>query len=261
MDPSDLRSTPPSPLSAPGKAALPGLAVASLVLGILALASSVIVVGALLALPGLILGALHLRRRRDARVMGWSGVWLSILALVASGGFLTLYVVGVRHMAASQMGGGTTDYTQWHGKPAPELELTTLDGSPLRLSELKGRRVIVDFWATWCGPCVMEIPHFIQLQQEHSTNDLVIVGISAEDRAVLKPFASARSMNYPVASSMGQELPAPFDRIRAIPTTFFLDREGNIEEVVVGYHDYDSLKAKATRGGVTGKSGTAGGGE
>lgn len=260
MEPSDASgSTSPRPF--PASAGIPGLAVASLVLGILALVSSVIVVGALLALPGLVLGALHLKRRRDARVMGWSGVWLSILALVASGGFLALYVAGIRHMSESQMGGGTTDYAQWHGKPAPDLELTTLDGSPLRLSDLQGRRVILDFWATWCGPCVKEIPHFIQLQQEHSTNELVIVGVSSEDRAVLKPFANARSMNYPVASSLGQELPPPFDRIRAIPTTFFLSREGIIEEVVVGYLDYEALKEKAIRGGAPGQAGGAGGGE
>ena len=235
---------PSTPRNA-GTGRIPGLAVASLVLGILGLVGSVVVVGALLALVGLLLGAIHLARNREGRGMGWAGVWVSIVAVVAAAGFATFYVWAFRG-AAQQMGQSMrTDYANWVGRPAPDLEVTTLDGDPLRLSSLKGRRVVVDVWATWCGPCVMEIPHFIRIQKEAGTNELMIVGVSDEDRAVLKKFADEKGINYPIASTAGARLPEPFGTVQAFPTTFFLDRDGTIRHVAVGSEDYETLKRHA----------------
>jgi thiol-disulfide isomerase/thioredoxin len=111
------------------------------------------------------------------------------------------------------------------------------------LSELKGKRVVVDFWATWCPPCVKEIPHYIQLYGETSRDDLAIVGISDEAPGVLADFVKKKGINYPIAR--GTNLPPPFDKIASIPTTFFIDRHGVIQTVAVGYHDYAALKSDA----------------
>lgn len=227
----------------------PGLALAALVLGVVGLALSLVIVGALVGVVGLVLGIVHLRRSREARRMAWSGFWLSAMSLVASVVFFFVYAVGLRHMAGT-MGGPRRTMSQaslesWKGKACPDFTVTTLDGTPIRMSELAGRRVVINLWATWCGPCVQEIPHFIALSGEVSTNELMILGLSSEDRTVLKAFASQRGIFYPVASLTGVELPAPFHGIGAVPTTFFIDRDGRIEEVVMGYQDLESLRQRA----------------
>jgi thiol-disulfide isomerase/thioredoxin len=123
--------------------------------------------------------------------------------------------------------------------------MTTLDGTKIKLSELKGRRVIVDFWATWCPPCVAEIPHFVRLRKEVATNDLVIIGISSEEADTLRPFVKKQRISYPIATA--ENLPSPFSDVESIPTTFFIDAEGLIQEVAVGYHDFNELKTHALK--------------
>lgn len=227
----------------------PVLAVASLVCGILGLVGSVAVVGGMIALVGLVLGALHLRKRVDARGLGWTGVWLSVVGMAASVGFAVFYAVALPQMMAGLQRGASVGFAQWEGKPAPDLEVARLDGSRLKLSDLKGRRVVLDFWATWCGPCVKEIPHFARLQREVGEEALVIVGLSREDRAVLKKFVEKNDVPYAVASVADLDLPEPYAGVQAIPTTFFLDEAGVIQRVAVGYHDFDALKEYAMGSG------------
>ena len=136
-----------------------------------------------------------------------------------------------------------TSLTIWEGVLAPDFTVTALDGKELTLSELRGKRVVVDFWATWCLPCRKEIPHFVRLVNETSRGDLVVVGISSEEARVIDTFAKKNNINYPVASA--GKLPPPYDGIQSIPTTFFIDRRGVVQNVLVGYHDYLSLKSHA----------------
>jgi peroxiredoxin len=126
---------------------------------------------------------------------------------------------------------------------APEFTVMALDGQKISLSALKGKRVVLDFWATWCPPCVKEIPHFVRLQNETSREDIVILGISSENEAKLRPFVTKHKVNYLIASAQG--LPAPFSAIQSIPTTFFIDRRGIIQSVLVGYHEFNDLKEEA----------------
>lgn len=223
---------------------------ASVVLGVLGLLTSPFIVGAFLALVGGVLGGIQLAWRRSARGMAWTGVGLSLAGIVATVAFVALYFVGMQRMAMNPgFGGGLTasSASAWVGQPAPELDLEAIDGSRWKLSELRGRRVVLDFWATWCPPCVKEIPHFIQLRDTISTNDVVVLGVSLEDRLVLKPFVASRGVNYPIISAAGVELAEPFGNISAWPTTFFLDREGRIEAIEVGYRSFEQLQALALR--------------
>jgi thiol-disulfide isomerase/thioredoxin len=118
---------------------------------------------------------------------------------------------------------------------APGWELQDVDGKTVRFSDFKGKVVILDFWATWCGPCKAEIPSFIALQNEYGTNGLVVVGISVDEdgAAVVKKFAQHLGINYPVLLA-DQKTPQAFGGIEAIPTTFIIDREGRIVKKHLG---------------------------
>lgn len=230
---------PPAP--EPAAPPRPGLAVASLALGVLACILSLFVMGILFGLVGLFLGLVHVVQKRGPNGMAFWGIGLSIVSVIASIGFGAYYYSFLR--TTPNAAGGSGSFASWQGVAVPDFSVTTLDGKTIRVSDLKGKRVILDFWATWCGPCIMEIPHFTRLYQETSRGDLEIVGISSEDADTVKAFVKKKGVIYPVAAM--SEFPAPFDEIRFIPTTFFVDRNGLIQTVTVGYHDFDQLKENA----------------
>lgn len=132
---------------------------------------------------------------------------------------------------------------EYIGVAAPDQTLTDLDGNETVLSEQKGKRIVLDFWATWCPPCVKEIPHFIRLANETKRKDLIIIGISSEDKNLLKDFVKEKGINYPIVSM--DNLPSPYGDVSSLPTTFFIDRNGIIQDILVGYHDYETLKTVA----------------
>jgi peroxiredoxin len=220
-----------------------GLAIASLALGIGACVMSLLVVGALFGLIGLVLGLLHIFQKRGPIGMAGWGVGLSIFGILASTamGIFTYQQIAQMRKIFTQPPGSTFD--QWIGAEAPEIAVTTLDGESITLSQLKGKRVVLDFWATWCGPCVMEIPHFERLYNESSRDDLIVIGISNEDEATVRSFVAQKGVHYPIASS--NALPSPYNNIQSIPTTFFIDRNGIVQSVFVGSRDFDQLKEQA----------------
>jgi len=131
--------------------------------------------------------------------------------------------------------------------PAPAWSLTSLDGKPIGLAELKGKVVVVDFWATWCPPCVHEIPGYISLQKKYADRGLVIVGLSVDRKgaSVVEAFAKAKDVNYPLAMAT-PEIVEAFGGIEGIPTTFLIDRDGKIRHKKVGAmeaDDYEKLLA------------------
>jgi len=135
------------------------------------------------------------------------------------------------------------ELSTWEGQSAPDLEITTIDGATLKLSEFHGRAVILDYWATWCGPCIREIPHLQKLADE-LLQDLVVIGVSSEKMAVLQKFANGKSIRYHIGTATNS--PSPYADIRVIPTTLFIDRNGTIRKVLRGYHDYPSLKTQVS---------------
>ncbi|MFZ0825903.1 MAG: redoxin domain-containing protein [Verrucomicrobiia bacterium] len=237
-------STPLPAATAPHPAL--GLAIASLVLGIVSMALSFLLVGGILGLIGLVLGVAHLvKHKRPAGMARW-GVVLSVLSLIASLGFALLYYSAYQKftkLVQTASPSTEVDFTKWEGVMAPDISVTTLEGKTIKLSELKGKRVVLDFWASWCPPCVREIPHFIQLFNQTSRDDLILIGISDENAKLLGEFVKKHGINYPIGSA--KNLPSPYADIQSIPTTFYIDRKGVIQTVGVGYHGYDDLKRDA----------------
>ncbi|GAB1348010.1 hypothetical protein MASR1M107_02210 [Ignavibacteriales bacterium] len=118
---------------------------------------------------------------------------------------------------------------------APDFELKSTDGKMVKLSDYKGKIVIIDFWATWCGPCRKGIPDLVELQEKYG-KDLVIIGISLDDKRTMKdvePFVAKYKINYPVVFG-DEKVVAAFGNIEAIPTSFVIDKEGNIVDKHVG---------------------------
>ena len=129
------------------------------------------------------------------------------------------------------------------GQPAPDWQLAGFDGKPIKLSDFKGKVVVLNFWATWCPPCRKEIPTLVALQKDYGAQGVVVVGVSLDQGGspAVQSFASKMGIECPIAIG-SEELAAAYG-VQAIPTTFVIDRAGN----VIGEHQGDTSRA-ALRG-------------
>lgn len=123
--------------------------------------------------------------------------------------------------------------------PVFAATLTGFDGKPVPLAELKGKLVVLNFWATWCGPCRMEIPHLIEAQEKYGPRGIVFMGAAVEDNAgSVRDFAKAYGINYAIAMAGKDQgislLRALGNKIAGLPFTIVLDRQGNIVAVKRG---------------------------
>lgn len=134
------------------------------------------------------------------------------------------------------------------GKRAPDFSLQTLDGKTLKLSDLRGKAVVLNFWATWCSPCKAEMPWFVDFQKEYGSQGLQIVGVAMDDSAKeeIAKFAKDMSVNYPIV--LGKEsLADQYGGVEFLPTTFYIDRSGNIQNRVFGIVDRREAEASVKK--------------
>ncbi len=116
-----------------------------------------------------------------------------------------------------------------NAKPATDFTLPSLDGSNVKLSAYRGKVVLLNFWATWCGPCKAEIPGFVELQEQYK-KDLVVVGLSVDDPAdKAKAFADQYKVNYPIVLGLGHDdIQDAYGPIYGIPASFVISRDGKV---------------------------------
>jgi thiol-disulfide isomerase/thioredoxin len=129
---------------------------------------------------------------------------------------------------------------------APGFVVRTVDGKTLRLVELRGRPVILDFWATWCAPCRASMPHLSTLQTRYRDQGLVVLGLSVDDSEpqVVRRYADRLGVTFRVALA-DEKIMDSYGPIRSIPTTFFINRQGTIVRRVVGYIDPETMESYA----------------
>ena len=118
---------------------------------------------------------------------------------------------------------------------APDFSLEALDGKTLRLSDLRGKAVLLNFWATWCGPCKIEMPWFVELQNQYASQGLQIVGVAMDDASKedIGKFAKDMGVNYPILigkESVGDQ----YGGVPALPESFLIGRDGKIVDKIIG---------------------------
>jgi thiol-disulfide isomerase/thioredoxin len=119
--------------------------------------------------------------------------------------------------------------------PAPDFALQSLDGKTMRLSDFRGKAVLLNFWATWCGPCKIEMPWFVELQNQYAAQGFQIVGVAMDDASKedISKFAKDMGVNYPILigkESVGDE----YGGVPALPESFLIGRDGKIVDKILG---------------------------
>ena len=128
-------------------------------------------------------------------------------------------------------------------KPAPALALPDEQGATVNLADYKGKVVLLDFWATWCGPCKIEIPWFIEFQRKYKDQGFTVLGVAMDEEgwSIVKPFAEKYKMNYPLLLG-NDEAATAFGGVEVLPTTFLIDRQGRIVATHLGLVSKDEFE-------------------
>jgi len=158
-----------------------------------------------------------------------SVIWAVVIIVIAIMLFASAF--SRRHTR----GGGSAPTGQLKGNPAPEFNLQSLDGKAVRLADFHGKAVLLNFWATWCQPCKIEMPWFEEMQKQYGLDGFQVVGIAMDDagKDEIAKFAKEMGVNYPIlvgTESVGDA----YGGVQFLPSTFFIDRDGKVVDHIFG---------------------------
>ena len=178
-----------------------------------------------------------------------------------------------RVMAASMppdvvIGGDDGPPSPLLNKPAPNFTLQDLNGKKVSLADYKGKAVLINFWATWCGPCKLETPWLVELRQQYADKGFEILGISAEadnladddkdgwakDKAAIAKFVQQEHIQYPVLIN-GDSISKDYGGLDAMPSSFFVDRNGIVVAAQTGIVSKDEIATKIEKSLATAQAG------
>lgn len=139
---------------------------------------------------------------------------------------------------------------QLAGKAAPELVMTDMQGKTIKLSGLRGKTVLLDFWATWCGPCRADGPSLDKLYRKYGDRNLTIIGISVnEERSIVQKFIAEHPHSYPIALTTENEMPRPY-QVGVFPTYMVIDSEGKLAFATEGEKGFSELRKLLKKAGL-----------
>jgi len=192
-------------------------------------------------------------------LMAWAGVVNYRHRQDENAKLKQLQAMVVQPDAGSAQGGAAADDEGFaanplQGKMAPNFTLTDIAGKKVSLSDYKGKAVVVDFWATWCAPCKIEIPWLEQLSNQYAGKGLQVLGVSEDDldmqdkktlakeKQDIANKATQMKINYPVLFD-DADVSKPYGGVEGLPTTFFIDRSGKVVASTVGLVSRDEIEA------------------
>jgi peroxiredoxin len=157
--------------------------------------------------------------------------------VVVSASLMVMYLTLPARVPAATMAANSR-------KAAPDFTLNDSKGAPVRLSDYKGRIVLLDFWATWCHGCKIEIPWYMEFQNKYKDKGLTVVGVSMDDDGwkSVKPFLEQNKLNYTVV--IGNEALGKLYGVSSMPVTLLIDRDGKIAASHPGMVDKDTFESE-----------------
>src|SRR3989441_8417416 len=174
-----------------------------------------------------------------------------ILAIVVALAYATHRVDVATRVKAKSPASGADTVESVAGTPAPDVIFKDLEGKDVPLSSFKGKVVLVNFWATWCDPCYIEIPWLIEMQQKYEAKGFTVLGISMDEegKSAVAPFLAKERfnvngqklpMNYPIVIG-NDEVADKFGGLLGYPTSFLISKDGKIVKKVQGLISYEEL--------------------
>lgn len=164
---------------------------------------------------------------------------------------------------AEQGDGSEGEELRLRGKAAPAFSLMTLDGKKVSLSDYKGRAVLVNFWATWCGPCKVEMPWFEELRKQYAGQGFEILGLADDVDAgkdAIAKVAQKTGVTYPILLTDGKVQKA-YGGVDVLPMSFYVDRNGVVVEETAGLGSKDQIEAHIKKAIASGGTTAVAGGE
>lgn len=186
-----------------------------------------------LALPPKLSGAVERRRDRET-------IAVLLVFLVVALSMVVLRDVAVPERTVTAEGADTAALL---AKPAPEFTMETLDGEQVSLSQYRGQVVLVNFWATWCPPCVREMPSLVRMYERYEDQGFIILGVNTtyqDERAKVEQFVRDNGVRFPVLLETDPAIGAAYGS-RLMPTSYLIDRNGKIVYTRVGQVDEQNL--------------------
>lgn len=170
---------------------------------------------------------------------------------------IALFVLAASLYACSREKAGGPERSRLHSGPtnnqmapirghlAPDFLLRDIEDRPVRLSDFKGKVVLINFWATWCGPCLVEMPSLEALYERNREKDFVVLAVSGDEegKTVIRPFAARFHLTFPALADPEMRVNDLY-RVRTIPASFLVDRKGYIRDILFGSINWSGAEAQ-----------------